>query len=100
MQRALRRCAVPSVYQGRDSVFLSPAAADLYQLLLAVMHPASERHLRAAMATTIMQMRASELHALFADPDRDLPMLQDDFDKYCDILRRYGPLPMFRRLVA
>ena len=59
VQRSLLASGVPSVYQGRDSVFLSPAALDVYQLLLALMQPGNERRLRAAMATSILQLRAS-----------------------------------------
>ncbi|MFC6668908.1 exodeoxyribonuclease V subunit beta [Marinobacterium aestuariivivens] len=71
VQQALRRRHVPSVYQsGRDSVFSTREALDLYRILQAIQEPQQERHLRAALACSLLLQDADSLQALNDDERR------------------------------
>ena len=63
----LDRRGVPHVYRSSDSVYASAQATDLYQLLAAVLEPASERLLRAALGSALLGRSAAELDALRGD---------------------------------
>ncbi|WP_020679931.1 exodeoxyribonuclease V subunit beta [Marinobacterium rhizophilum] len=68
VQRELQRRNVPSVYQsGRDSVFNTQEALDLYRILQAVQEPQQERYLRTALASALLLQDAASLNALNED---------------------------------
>jgi exodeoxyribonuclease V beta subunit len=68
VQRELQRRNVPSVYQsGRDSVFSTQEAIDLYRILQAVQEPQQERYLRTALASALLLQDAEALNALNED---------------------------------
>ncbi|XOV88174.1 MAG: exodeoxyribonuclease V subunit beta [Pseudomonadota bacterium] len=65
---ALGARGVRSVYVTQESVFLSDTAADLLLVLAAVLEPADEGAIRAALATPLMLATAAEIEALRTDP--------------------------------
>ena len=67
MRRALAAACVGSVELSQASVFDSPDAADLAQLLAAILEPQRETLLRAALATEAMGHDAAALHTLDHD---------------------------------
>nr|WP_067288737.1 exodeoxyribonuclease V subunit beta [Marinobacterium profundum] len=68
VQRELQRRNVASVYQsGRDSVFSTQEAVDLYRILQAVQEPQQERYLRTALASALLLQDAAALNALNED---------------------------------
>ncbi len=67
MRRALAQLGVGSVELSQTSVFDSPDAADLERLLAAILEPAREPLLRAALATEAMGLDAAAILALSAD---------------------------------
>ena len=67
MRRALAQLGVGSVELSQASVFDSPDAADLERLLAAILEPAREPLLRAALATEAMGLDAAAILALSAD---------------------------------
>ncbi len=71
VQRELQRRNVASVYQsGRDSVFKSREAVDLYRILQAMQEPQQERYLRTAVASGLLLQDAAMLNALNEDERR------------------------------
>lgn len=67
VQQALARAGVPAVAAGKQSLFASPEAAELRTLLLALLHPADNGRLRAALATVLLGEDATALAALDED---------------------------------
>ncbi|NVK43031.1 MAG: exodeoxyribonuclease V subunit beta [Oceanospirillaceae bacterium] len=99
VQQALRRRQVPSVYQsGRDSVFATQEALDLYRILQAVQEPQQERYLRSALATSLLLQDAAALQAL--NDDEELwESLVAEFIDYHERWNRYGVLACMHRLL-
>jgi exodeoxyribonuclease V beta subunit len=67
VQQALARAGVPAVAAGKQSLFASAEAAELRMLLLALLHPADNGRLRAALATVLLGEDATALAALDED---------------------------------
>jgi len=76
MRRALSAAGVGSVELSQASVFESPDAEELERVLAAVLEPARERTLRAALATEAMGRDAAALQALAADEAALLAVVQ------------------------
>ena len=94
----LDRRGIPHVYRSRDSVYASPQAADLYQLLAAVLEPGSERLLRAALGSALLGRTAVELDALRGD-EAAFAREQARFIGFAEELRLFGVQTMLRRLL-
>ncbi|MBP6382261.1 MAG: exodeoxyribonuclease V subunit beta [Pseudomonadales bacterium] len=94
----LYRRGIPHVYRSRDSVYSSPQAADLYQLLAAVLEPGSERLLRAALGSALLGRTAAELDALRGD-ETAFAREQARFIGFAEELRLFGVQTMLRRLL-
>jgi exodeoxyribonuclease V beta subunit len=94
----LDRRGIPHVYRSRDSVYASPQAADLYQLLTAVLEPGSERLLRAALGSALLGRTAAELDALRGD-EVAFAREQGRFLDFAEELRLFGVQTMLRRLL-
>ena len=94
----LDRRGVPHVYRSRDSVYASAQATDLYQLLAAVLEPASERLLRAALGSALLGRSAAELDALRGD-EAAFAREQGRFIGFAEELRLFGVQTMLRRLL-
>jgi exodeoxyribonuclease V beta subunit len=99
IRAALAQRGVRSVYlSDKDSVFQSPEAAELQYWLAACAEPDDARLLRAALATSTLNLSWQELDRLNHDELAwEARVLQ--FRAYRDCWRRQGVLPMLRRLL-
>ena len=69
VQRALAAVGIPAVAAGKQSLFATAEARDLRALLLALLQPADEGRLRAALATVLLGQRASAIAAMEREGD-------------------------------
>lgn len=69
VQRALAAVGIPAVAAGKQSLFATSEARDLRALLLALLQPADEGRLRAALATVLLGQRASAIAAMEREGD-------------------------------
>jgi exodeoxyribonuclease V beta subunit len=76
MRMALAARGVASVELSRASVFASPDAEELERLLCAMLEPARDRLLKAALATQVMGLDATALDALGRDEPALLAVVQ------------------------
>jgi len=67
VQRALARTGIPAVAAGKQSLFVTPEAQELRTLLLALLQPADEGRLRAALATVLLGQDAAAIAAMERD---------------------------------
>lgn len=98
VQQALREVGIASAYLSRDSVLASHEAVALQTLLLAVLEPANERLLRAAVAGEILLGTASELDTMMRD-ELVWEGLLNDFFGYHQQWQQHGFMAMFQRLL-
>lgn len=80
VKTALGNRHIQSVYLTQDSVFHGDTADDLSNLLLAVIDPANETKIRAALATPLLQSSISEINAL----DHDMEIHQSVLSEFAD----------------
>ena len=99
VQTSLRGRGIPSVVYGDSTVFESPEAEELAHVLDAVAEPTRIRGVRAALATELLGLTATELAGL----DRD----DDAWEHWIDVFRRLretwatrGFVQMFRALLV
>lgn len=99
IRAALRRRGVRSVFMSdRDSVFATPEADDVLRWLRACAAPESDRLLRAALATSTLDLELEALERLNRDELHwEGRVLQ--FRAYRQIWRSQGVLPMLRRML-
>ncbi|MEX2488065.1 MAG: exodeoxyribonuclease V subunit beta [Pseudomonadales bacterium] len=95
---ALRRRGIRSVYVTQDSVFLSDTAGDLKLVLEAVIDPANDRTLRAALASTLMQCTADEIDNLNHNVIHQQQVLSEFF-MYHRLWANQGIAPMIESLI-
>jgi len=69
VQAALARVGIPAVAAGRESLYATAEAADLRALLMALLQPADEGRLRAAMATVLLGETAAAIAGMERDGD-------------------------------
>ncbi|MCG5500085.1 exodeoxyribonuclease V subunit beta [Ectothiorhodospira lacustris] len=99
IQAALRAQQIRSVYlSDRESVYLSPEADDLLRWLRACAEPESDRLLRAALATPVLDLSFSALEALNQD-ELHWERMVEQFRGYRRCWRNQGVLPMLRHLM-
>ncbi|KAG0750752.1 hypothetical protein G6F24_014976 [Rhizopus arrhizus] len=67
--RALAAVGIPAVAAGKQSLFATSEARDLRALLLALLQPADEGRLRAALASVLIGQRASAIAAMEREGD-------------------------------
>ena len=99
MRRALAALGVGSVELSQASVFQSPDAEDLERVLAAILEPARERLLRAALATEMMGFDAQGIAALSADEAQVLAFITRYTEYRAQWLQR-GVGPMLRGLAV
>ncbi len=97
MQEALRARAVASVSLSQQSVFETPEARCLQQVLLAVAEPGNENRLRAALATDWMGWRADQILTL--DEDGGPEDVRTRFRAYRDLWLTRGFETAFLALI-
>jgi len=99
MRQALAERNVPSVYKSeRGSVYASTQATDLWRILRAVANPASNRLLRAALATRTWALGWDALAQLLAD-EAGWDAQVEQFMQWQRVWRTRGFLPMLYRLL-
>ena len=69
VQRALAAVGIPAVAAGKQSLFSTSEARDLRTLLLALLQPADEGRLRAALATVLLGQQASAIAGMEREGD-------------------------------
>ncbi len=99
MRRALAALDVGSVELSQASVFQSPDAEDLERVLMAILEPARDRHLRAALATDMLGFDGAGIEAVSADEERLLDFVTR-FTTYRDLWLQRGVGLMLRRLLV
>lgn len=99
VRSALQRLGVRSVYlSDRDSVFDSPAAAEILSWLEACAHPENTRLIRSALASPSLHLSYQALDALNTNEQ----LLEErilQFKHYHSVWQQSGVLPMLRRLM-
>ncbi|MGE4242847.1 exodeoxyribonuclease V subunit beta [Ramlibacter sp.] len=95
MRQALMALGVGSVELSQASVFQSPDAEEVERILLAVLHPARESLLRAALATEIMGLDAVAIAAL---DERAMLARIERFGEHLATWTNRGIGPMLREL--
>ncbi len=99
MRAALQERGLPSVYlSDRDSVFETDEAHDVLRWLRACAEPEDDRLVREALATPALCRSLLELEQLQQD-EIAWESHQQRFVDYREVWRRYGVLPMLRRLL-
>ena len=100
IRAALAAQGIASVYlSNSDSVFATQEALDLQRLLAASLEPASERALRAALATPLLNLSANTLDQLNRD-EISWEKAVEEFTEYGEKWARNGVLPMIRTIIS
>ena len=98
IQDALRSVGVPCALMGRASVLDSDEAGEVARVLSAVVSQRSRRALRAALATRLLGMSATDLTELEDDAD-GWQLWVGRFETWREDWQSRGFLPAFRRLL-
>ncbi|MBE9397492.1 exodeoxyribonuclease V subunit beta [Pontibacterium sp. N1Y112] len=99
IRTALTEFQRPCVYlSNRESVFATQEALDMLLLLQAVQEPNNERFVRAALATSVLQLDVEALDRLNHD-ERAWEAAVAEFTEYQQVWLRLGVLPMLHRLL-
>ena len=99
MRRALAALGAGSVELSQASVFQSPDAEDLERLLTAILAPARDRLLRAALATDLLGFDGAGIDAVSADEAQMLGWISR-FTAYRDLWLQRGVGLMLRSLLV
>jgi exodeoxyribonuclease V beta subunit len=99
VRQELSKQNIASVYMSnKDSVFSAQEATDLQYILTAILNPESERHIRAALASSLFNWSAFELDKLSED-ERLWEDTQAQFKHYQQHWENKGVLAMLRGLL-
>ena len=99
LQRALSALGIPSVSAGRESLYASAEARELCWLLDALMSPADDARLRAALATPLFGLSGRDIAAF----DSDLAAhraWEDRLQHWAQRARRHGPMAALGEICA
>jgi exodeoxyribonuclease V beta subunit len=99
VRQALAVVGVGSIEVSQASVFMTPDAEELEQLLAAVLEPGRERLMRAALATTLMGRSAADIDRLSTDEAGHL-RLAERFAQWRELWLRRGVALMLRQWMA
>jgi len=97
-QQALSSRGVQSVYLTLESVFLQDTAADLKLILEAILEPANDQAIKAALTTRLMQTTAIDIDGLNHDIQAQQAVLAE-FHAYHDMWLEQGVSPMLNALM-
>lgn len=97
IKQALRALGINSVQNAQQDVFHSHAAVQLDRLLKAVLYPAREGLVRAALTTEILGVDGDRL-ARLGEPE--LEAFMDAFQRYHRLWLEQGFMRMFRQLLT
>ncbi|MCD9029026.1 exodeoxyribonuclease V subunit beta [Luteimonas sp. BDR2-5] len=99
IQQALSAAGIPAVAAGRQSLYATTEAHELRLLLLALLQPADEGRLRAALATVLLGGDAAAIAALDGDGVRQR-FWQDRLLHWRERWQRGGPFALVSDLCA
>ena len=99
MQQALSLAGIPCVAAGRQSMYASDEAEQLRWLLHALLAPADDERLRAALATPLLGLDATALAALEEDETAHRHW-QDRLQAWRQLAERHGVLALLSELCA
>jgi exodeoxyribonuclease V beta subunit len=97
-QRALSMRGVKSVYLTLESVFLQDTAADLKLVLEAILEPANNQAIKAALATRLLQTTAVDIDRLGHDIQAQQAVLAE-FSAYHEMWLEQDVAPMLNTLM-
>ena len=98
VQEELKLVSVPSVLYGAESIYLSREAEEVERVITAVAEPGNETKIKAALATDMCGLSASDLHALANDETAwETRLVQ--FHQYHEQWAQHGFIRMFRQLI-
>ncbi len=99
MQAALAAAGIPAVAAGKQSLYATAEARDLRTLLLALLQPADESRLRAAMATVLLGQPASRIAGMEREGDLQR-QLQAQLLHWRERWQRGGPFAVVAEVCA
>ncbi len=99
VRRALNARGVRSVYVTQDSVLLQDTAEDLRLILEAVIDPANDRAIKAALATTLLNCSAQEVNDINAQVLKSQLVLTE-FQRYQQLWATRGVASMIEALIV
>ena len=99
VQQALAAAGIPAVAAGKQSLYETPEAQELRLLLLALLLPADDGRLRAALSTVLLGFDAAAIASLDHDGDA-LRAAQDDLLQWRERWQRGGPFALVSDLCA
>lgn len=98
VKQALVSARIPCVLTSDEDVFDSREAFEISLVMDAIMEPRREGVVRCALLTRIFGLGPSDILALHAN-DTAWEEWMERFHSYSELWRRYGFIPMFRRLM-
>ena len=99
VQQALAAAGIPAVAAGKASLYATPEAQDLRLLLLALLQPADEGRLRAALSTVLLGFDAAAIVGLDHD-GAALRAAQEALLRWRERWQRGGPFALVSDLCA
>jgi len=99
MQQALAGAGIPSVAAGRSSLYHSEEAQHLCWLFEALLAPADDQRLRAALAAPLFGLDAAALAAFDSDEPAHRAW-QDRLQQWQQRAQRFGPMALLGELCA
>ena len=99
MQAALSRAGIPSVAAGRSSLYDSEEAQHLCWLFEALLSPADDQRLRAALAAPLFGLDAAAL-AAFDEQETSHRAWQDRLQYWQQRAQRFGPMAVIGEICA
>ena len=100
MQLALAAAGIPAVAAGKQSLFATAEARELLAVFEALMQPADDSRLRAALATLLVGIDAAGIAALDDDGGARSSVLQQQAQGWRERWQRNGPLALVADLCA
>lgn len=95
---ALAARGIKSVYLTLESVFLQETASDLLLILKAVLEPTSDRAIRTALGSRLMQTPAVEIDAISRDV-REQQRVLSEFEEYHRLWAENDVAPMLNSMI-
>ena len=99
IQRALSRAGIPSVAAGRRSIYATEEAQHLCYLFEAMLAPADDQRLRAALAMPLFGLSAADLLAFDTDESAHRAW-QDRLQHWQHQTQRFGPMALLGAVCA
>ncbi|MDH3348415.1 MAG: hypothetical protein OEM02_10025, partial [Desulfobulbaceae bacterium] len=99
MRQALSKLGVASVYYSMESVYTTPEAAEMYQLLHALTQPGDSTAVRTGLVTVFFGYNGHDFDRFRSD-QQEWEQLLNDVWEYHRIWNKHGFLAMFEQLIA